>query len=49
AINSPNKELKIFTPEDGGIEHCQVDNNLLGIEYISDWVAEVLGGDTKCE
>jgi len=47
AVNSEQRELKVFTRIDGGVEHCQVDNNLLGIEYISDWVAEILGGTTK--
>ncbi len=41
AINSPRAELKVFRAEDGGVEHCQVDNCKLAIEYMSDWVAEV--------
>ena len=40
-INSPRAELKVFRAEDGGVEHCQVDNCKLAIEYMSDWVAEV--------
>lgn len=47
AINSSKRELKIFTRADGGVEHCQVDNNLLAIEYISDWAADILGGYPK--
>ncbi|MBW2369625.1 MAG: dipeptidyl aminopeptidase, partial [Deltaproteobacteria bacterium] len=47
AVNSPNRTMKTFTREDGGVEHCQADNNRLGVEYIADWVAEVLGGDPK--
>jgi len=47
AINSPRKELKIFTLAEGGAEHCQVDNRTLGIDYIADWIAEILGGDPK--
>lgn len=47
AINSPRKELKIFTLAEGGAEHCQVDNRTLGIDYIADWIAEILGGDSK--
>ena len=29
-------------PEDGGVEHCQCDNGKMAVEYMSDWVAEVL-------
>ena len=47
AVNSPVRKLKIFTRDEGGIDHCQVDNNLLAVEYISDWVAGILGGNTK--
>ena len=41
AINSPLAELKVFRTEDGGVEHCQVDNCNLAIEYMSDWVAGI--------
>jgi dienelactone hydrolase len=47
AVNCPVKKLKIFTSAEGGVDHCQVDNVALVREYISDWVAEILGGDTK--
>jgi hypothetical protein len=33
------KTLKIFTPEEGGAEHCPVDDRPLGIGYIADWIA----------
>ena len=42
AINSPRAELKVFGPKDGGVEHCQVDHGALAVEYMTDWVAEVL-------
>ena len=42
AINSPHAELKVFTSETGGVEHCQVDNAKIAVEYMSDWVAEAL-------
>jgi fermentation-respiration switch protein FrsA (DUF1100 family) len=45
AINSPAVELKIFTEEDGGVEHGQVDNASLAIEYMADWVAEVFNSN----
>ena len=41
AINSPQADLKIFREEEGGVEHCQVDNFKLAIEYMTDWVADV--------
>jgi dienelactone hydrolase len=39
ALTTRKKTLKIFTPEEGGAEHCQVDNRPLGIGYIADWIA----------
>jgi dienelactone hydrolase len=43
-VNSPRRDLKIHTPEEGGVEHCSVDNFGITIDYMSDWIAEVLGG-----
>lgn len=42
AINSPNRELHIFTPREGGVEHVGGDNMLPGASLISDWIAENL-------
>jgi dienelactone hydrolase len=42
AAGSARKELKIFTREEGGYHHCQVDNVSIGTAYMWDWVAEVL-------
>ena len=47
AVHSPKKELKIFTPAEGGAEHVQIDNRTLGVDYAADWAAEVLGGDPQ--
>lgn len=47
ATASPRKELKTFTLAEGGAEHCQADNGSLAVDYISDWIAEVLGGHTQ--
>jgi dienelactone hydrolase len=47
AINSPNKKLKIFTLAEGGAEHCQADNHSLAVDCMTDWVAEILGGDPR--
>lgn len=42
--NSPRRELKIFTPREGGVEHVGADNMSFGRDYIADWFAETLGG-----
>jgi alpha-beta hydrolase superfamily lysophospholipase len=39
AVGSRDKTLKVFTQEDGGFEHCQVDNRPVGTDYIGDWLA----------
>lgn len=41
-INSPARELKIFTPREGGVEHVGADNMSFGCDYIADWFAETL-------
>ena len=45
-VNSPRRELKIFTPREGGVEHVGADNMAYGCDYIADWFAETLGGAT---
>ena len=45
-INSPRRELKVFTDREGGVEHVGADNMSFGRDYIADWFAEVLGGGT---
>ena len=37
-IGSKKKEFRIFTAEEGGAEHCQVDHRQLGVDYIGDWL-----------
>ena len=39
---STDKELKVFTVEEGGAEHCQLDNRYLGADYVTDWFADRL-------
>src|SRR5580765_8210483 len=39
ALTTKKKTLRIFTAEEGGAEHCQVDNRPLGINYIADWIS----------
>ncbi len=45
-VNSPRRELKIFTEREGGVQHASFDNSMNAGHYIADWVAEVLGGGT---
>lgn len=45
-VNSPRRELKIFTPREGGVEHVGADNMSYGRDYIADWFADTLGGHT---
>jgi pimeloyl-ACP methyl ester carboxylesterase len=40
AVGSANKTLKMFTPEEGAAEHCQVDDRQAGVNFIADWIAE---------
>ena len=42
AASSDQKELKIFTESEGGSAHCQNDNRILAIDYIADWLEDVL-------
>ena len=43
-VNSPKRELKIFTAREGGVEHVGADNMSYGRDCIADWFAETLGG-----
>jgi dienelactone hydrolase len=46
-VNSPKRELKIFTEREGGVQHASFDNSINAGHYIADWVAEVLGARTS--
>ncbi len=46
-VNSPRRELKVFTEREGGVQHSSFDNSINAGQYIADWVAEVLGGHTR--
>ena len=37
-VGSKRKHIRIFTAEEGGAEHCQVDHRQLGVDYIGDWL-----------
>jgi dienelactone hydrolase len=45
-VNSPRREIRIFTDREGGVEHVGADNLSFGRDYIADWFAETLGGHT---
>jgi len=42
AVGSKQKALKVFTREEGGFHHCQVDDATIGVHYMYDWIADVL-------
>lgn len=43
AVNSPERELRIFTEADIEVEHCGADNGTIGRDFIADWIAERFG------
>lgn len=45
-VNSPKRELKVFTDREGGSQHASFDNSINAGHYIADWVAETLSGRT---
>jgi pimeloyl-ACP methyl ester carboxylesterase len=42
AVGSKQKTFKVFTREEGGFHHCQVDNVTIGTHFMWDWAADVL-------
>jgi dienelactone hydrolase len=40
AVNSPKRELRLFTPAEGGAEHIGIDNLPVVAGFIADWIAE---------
>jgi pimeloyl-ACP methyl ester carboxylesterase len=42
AVGSEQKTLKVFSREDGGFHHCQLDNVMIGVHTMWDWLADVL-------
>lgn len=45
AVNSPKRELKVFTSADGGVEHVSADNMEPSLSYIADWLADTFQCD----
>lgn len=46
-VNSPRRELRIFTAEEGGEQHCHIGNMSPGINFMADWAADVLDGNPR--
>jgi pimeloyl-ACP methyl ester carboxylesterase len=42
AAGSEDKQLRVFTIEEGGAEHCQCDEPNIAIQLIADWSAQKL-------
>ena len=42
AVGSKEKKLRVFSREEGGFHHCQVDNITIGVHAMWDWVCDVL-------
>lgn len=43
-VNSPGRELKVFTGRTGGVQHSSFDNSANAGAFIADWVTGALGG-----
>ncbi len=43
AAGSKDKTLKIFTREEGGYHHCQIDNLSIATAYMWDWIVDKIG------
>ena len=46
-VNSPKRELKVFTEREGGVQHSSFDNSINAGHYIADWVAETCSVDGR--
>ncbi len=42
AVGSKNKTFKLFTRDEGGYHHCQIDNQSICSAYMWDWLEQVL-------
>lgn len=47
AVNSPKRELHIFTDKDFEVEHCGADNGTVARDYIADWISETFNEMVK--
>jgi esterase/lipase len=44
AVNSPKRELRVFTPEEGATEHIGLDHLPHVSTFVADWVADTFAG-----
>jgi pimeloyl-ACP methyl ester carboxylesterase len=47
AVGSQRKTFKVFTRDEGGYHHCQIDNISIGTAYMWDWLEDVLSRSAK--
>lgn len=40
-VNAPKRELRIFSAEEGGEQHCSIGNMSLATNAMADWIADV--------
>ena len=45
-VNSPKRELQVYSETGTGIEHCHADNFANARDFMADWAAEVFGTRT---
>ncbi|CAG9206066.1 alpha/beta hydrolase family protein [Burkholderia gladioli] len=46
-INSPKKDMFVFSAREGGVEHSSLDNPMNAGNKIADWLAGTLGGSVE--
>jgi fermentation-respiration switch protein FrsA (DUF1100 family) len=49
AVNSPRRELRVFTPEEGATEHIGLDHLPYVSSFIADWVADTFSELPRCQ
>ena len=42
AVGAERKKMRVFTREEGGYHHCQIDNLSIGVHAMWDWIEDVL-------
>jgi len=47
AVNSPKRELRVFTPDEGATEHIGLDHLPHVSTFIADWVADTLSEPSR--
>jgi pimeloyl-ACP methyl ester carboxylesterase len=47
AVNSPKRELRVFTPEEGATEHIGLDHLPFVSTFIADWVADTFADSPR--